>query len=1040
MSESIWKIKGFLPYVLVVFLNAFTDLGHKIVIQNTVFKIYDGETQIILTAIVNALILLPFILLFSPSGFISDRYSKSRVLRIAAGVAVVITLLITLSYYLGLFELAFAMTFLLAVQSAIYSPAKYGYIKELVGERFITMGNGIVQAVTTVSILGGILAYSILFERRLEGVSYHESGEILRQIAPVGWALVAGSLAEFLLAFRLPDTHIACDKHFEIRRYLRLEYLRENMRLLRSKEIIFVSIIGLSLFWGISQVVLSSFPEYAKNTLGISNTVVVQGMMAIAGIGIVIGSIVAGKVSKNFIETGTIPLGAIGITLSLFLLPLIESPLLLGLNFLLFGLASGLFIVPLNALIQYHSPEHDLGMILAGNNFMQNVAMVSFLAMTVFFALLGLESVGLFYLMLLVAAIGTVLLIRKIPQSLVQFVILSLVSVRFRLTILGFERMPEEGGVLMLGNHISWIDWALLQMAVPRRIHFVMDRTIYEKWYFKPILDFFEVIPISERRMKQAIRDVERRLAEGRVVCIFPEGTISRNGHLGVFKRGFERMVGDAPAVIVPFYLRGLWGDPLSRASAQLKKLRRRRRNDVILAFGEPMAIHSSAEAVKQRVFELSCTAWESYTETLPTLSEAWVDRAGAMASGGGDYAIADWGGTVWSRRTLLAETLMVARRLRECEEKRIGILLPSGSDAAILLLAGVMAGKVLVPLCYRESDGTLQRGIEASGIGTIYTQRAFFETIRAKLPEGETAFEGMHIVTLDEIRETIGRGERLVTAVMSRVLPPFLLRHFCLETCGRDEAALILFDEKERGVVLSHRNLMAHTIQLSDMLDVRREDVLLSVLPPCDPLGSVAGLLMPLLHGIPTVCYPDPANPRGVGRTAARYDASILFSRPEYLRTYAEAERMHPLMLASMRFLAVGGGLAPALKARFEAKFRCETYEGYACTASSAMAGCNLPDILETETFTVQKGTKAGTLGMPLPGTAYRIVTPGTLEDLPPGSEGELLIGGAQVMSRRLESAGDSDAVLFEERGLRWYRSGERASLDEDGFLVMKR
>jgi acyl-[acyl-carrier-protein]-phospholipid O-acyltransferase/long-chain-fatty-acid--[acyl-carrier-protein] ligase len=135
--KKIFAIAGTINYLLVVFLNAFTDLGHKIIIQNTVFKIYDGETQIILTAIVNALILLPFIMLFSPSGFISDRYPKSLVMRIAAGIAVLITLVITASYYLGMFELAFAMTFLLAVQSAIYSPAKYGYIKELVGSKVI---------------------------------------------------------------------------------------------------------------------------------------------------------------------------------------------------------------------------------------------------------------------------------------------------------------------------------------------------------------------------------------------------------------------------------------------------------------------------------------------------------------------------------------------------------------------------------------------------------------------------------------------------------------------------------------------------------------------------------------------------------------------------------------------------------------------------------------------------------------------------------------------------------------------------------------
>src|SRR5690606_11607106 len=132
MSHLI-RIRGFIPYLLIVFLNAFVDLGHKIIVQNTIFKVYDGQQQIILTAIVNALILLPFILLFSPSGYFSDRYPKHKVMRVAAWAGVAITLLITACYYAGWFWAAFSLTFMLAIQSAIYSPAKYGYIKELVG-------------------------------------------------------------------------------------------------------------------------------------------------------------------------------------------------------------------------------------------------------------------------------------------------------------------------------------------------------------------------------------------------------------------------------------------------------------------------------------------------------------------------------------------------------------------------------------------------------------------------------------------------------------------------------------------------------------------------------------------------------------------------------------------------------------------------------------------------------------------------------------------------------------------------------------------
>ena len=202
--NKLFKLTGFIPFILIIFLNAFVDLGHKILIQNTVFKIYDGQTQIILTAIVNGLILLPFVLLFSPAGYLSDKHRKPLIMKVSAAVAVGLTLLITLSYYRGWFQFSFAMTFLLAVQSAFYSPSKYGYIKELTGKERLATANAVVQAVTIVAILLGIFAFSVFFERGLAGVSYENESQILQAIAPLGWILVICALLEWVFAMRLP--------------------------------------------------------------------------------------------------------------------------------------------------------------------------------------------------------------------------------------------------------------------------------------------------------------------------------------------------------------------------------------------------------------------------------------------------------------------------------------------------------------------------------------------------------------------------------------------------------------------------------------------------------------------------------------------------------------------------------------------------------------------------------------------------------------------------------------------------------------------
>ncbi|NOR79978.1 MAG: acyl-[ACP]--phospholipid O-acyltransferase, partial [Methyloprofundus sp.] len=182
--KSLYKTTGFIAFIAMVFLNAFVDLGHKIIIQNTVFKVYDGSTQVILTAIVNGLILLPFILLFTPSGFLADHFKKPQIMRRAAMAVVGLTLMITASYYMGWFKVAFAMTFMLAVQSAFYSPAKFGYIREIAGKNHLVTANSWVQSITIIAILLGMFVFSVLFEKMLEGQPFRTEAEILRTIAP----------------------------------------------------------------------------------------------------------------------------------------------------------------------------------------------------------------------------------------------------------------------------------------------------------------------------------------------------------------------------------------------------------------------------------------------------------------------------------------------------------------------------------------------------------------------------------------------------------------------------------------------------------------------------------------------------------------------------------------------------------------------------------------------------------------------------------------------------------------------------------------
>lgn len=1036
-----FKIRGFAAFITVVFLNAFVDLGHKIIVQNTVFKTFDGETQVILTAIINGLILLPFVLLFSPAGHISDRFAKTKVMRISAWFAVLITLLITYSYYHGNFELAFVLTFILAMQSAIYSPAKYGYIKDLVGINRLAEANGVVQVATTLAILLGTFVFSILFEQQLAGLIASSQTDILEAIAPIGWFLVAGSVIELALAYRLPlFKPSVATAQFDWRAYSRGHYLRDNLALIWRQDVIWLSIVGLSIFWAIAQVVLASFPAFVKSEMGITNTVVIQGLMACAGLGIVFGSSMASKASENHIEIGLIPVGAVGVALTIVILPMLSSPSLLAINFIALGFLGGLFIVPLNSLIQYHARENERGRVLAGNNLIQNTVMLLFLATTVALAQIGADIRLLFAILAVTAVCGAIYTIMKVPQSLVRYIVDQVFSSKYRLRVLGFDHFPETGGVLLLGNHISWIDWAIVQMASPRPVRFIMERAIYERWYLKWFLDFFGAIPISAGQYAEALAQVSELLNQGEVVCLFPEGSISRNGQLCEFKHGYEKAAADANGVIVPFYLRGLWGSSFSRSNDGLRAHRKHgRKREIVVAFGQPLDIKTEAEALKQRIFELSITAWHEYTDGLPDIGAAWLSTAKRMGS---RPAITDSIGASLSHRRFATGVLLLSRSLKKiCKAQNIGVLLPTSSAGALTNLAIANRGRTAVNLNYSANIDALESALARADITHVITAHKFIDKLRGRGIDVEALKEKTTFVYLEDVMGQHSAARKFLTLSLFTLLPTSILLRFFHRRVAIDAPAAILFSSgsegEPKGVVLSHKNIMSNIRQVSDVLNTESDDVIMASLPLFHAFGLTVTCLMPLIEGIPIVAHPDPTDAANIGKAVAKHRATILFGTSTFFRLYTKNKRVLPLMFESLRIVVAGAEkLSPSVRDEFKLKFNKDILEGYGATETTPVASVNIPDALDVGSWKIQRGVKMGTVGMPLPGTSFRIVDPDSLQKLAPNEEGLILIGGNQVMLGYLNDPERTAAAVVTLDGMRWYKTGDKGRIDEDGFL----
>lgn len=1037
--------KGFLPYLLVVFLNAFVDLGHKIVIQNAIFKSYDGQEQVVLTAIVNGLILLPFILLFSPAGFLADKFAKHRIIRHSALVAVVATLLITFSYYQGWFWVAFGLTFALAVQSAIYSPAKYGYIKELVGSTKLAAANGVVQAITIAGILLGTFVFSILFEGLLPEAGAASTGEIMRYVAPIGWILVGLAVLEWLATAFLPARQQGgSDDVFRMGPYLRLAYLRRNLNVLGENSTIWLSIIGLATFWAISQVMLAAFPAFAKDALQITNTIVIQGILACSGIGIVLGSLIAGKASRNYIETGLIPVGAVGIAVGLAVLPGLGSTYSMGITFLLVGMMGGLFIVPLNALIQFQARKEQLGTVLAGNNWIQNVAMMTALTLTVVFAQAGIDSVGLFYILTAVAIIGTGYTVRKLPHSLARILATAILKRRYRVEVIGFDNIPQTGATLLLGNHISWIDWALVQIACPRPIRFVMLKRIYETWYLNPFFRLFGVVPIAAGKSKESLETINKLLKAGECVCLFPEGAISRNGHLGKFHTGYERTLeGVGEGVIVPFYLHGLWGSSLSRADEGLRDARTPDlRRDLIVAFGSPLPLATCARELKQKVFELSITAWQTYSEQLDPIPLAWLRAAKRKPAG---MCLADTTGPRLRNSQMAAAVACLGKVMKlPPKGSHVATLLPAGSASTQAIMTILWQGRVAVPVSHLAPREVLASSLQAASVSQVVTTRDIERKLAARGIELAGLPGGDRLTYIEDLQQSIPGWRLRLAAVQFNLLPAiwfYRLRGHRVEA-GRPAAVMFGNDSAQAraGVLLSHRNIMSNCKQMSDVLNMRKDDVMMSSIPASHPMGLTLGTLLPLVEGIPVACHPEPTDALGIAKTIARYSATLLPASPEVLGLYARSGDIHRLMLDSLRLVICGGELLHEDARRdFELKFGRPVYEGYGSAATTTVASVNIPDAMDTSDWKVQQGNIPGTMGMPVPGTGLKIVDGHSGQQCPLGTRGKVLVCGSQVALGSIKEPDGLGSSYFESGGQRWMDTGRLGHLTVEGFLVLE-
>jgi acyl-[acyl-carrier-protein]-phospholipid O-acyltransferase/long-chain-fatty-acid--[acyl-carrier-protein] ligase len=1040
------RLKGFLPYICIIFFNAFVDLGHKILIQNTLYQTSSANHFSLMSSIINAFILLPYLLLFTPSGFIADKFKKVRILRITAAAAIPLTMLATWSYFQGYFYVAFFTTLLLATQSAFNSPAKYGYIKELFGKANIAPANAVVQTTAIMAILAGTFIFSLIFDHYLHSHNLlHSTNKhaIMQAFAPAGFVLIFFSCCEAALTFMIPQKP-AADPHSEytLNHYVRGHYLKQYLKQATRSPLVFLCIIGLGLFWGINQVLLASYGAYLKAFAGDPSAVYVQAALGLGGLGILFGASYAGKVSRGFIESGLIPAAAIGMTTILLTLSLFTNHTLILCLFFVYGIFGGMLVVPLNSLIQYHADNNKLGKTMAANNFVQTVFMLSFLVINMLYASLN-GNIRYFLFGLVLVAIGaTVYAIIKFPQALIRFVLSFIASKFFRLRVDGLDNLPLTGGVLLLGNHTSFIDWAIIQISSSRPVRFVMERAIYEAWYLHWILKRMGVIPISSGASKEALSTIHHALKGGDVVALFPEGRLCQNGQLGHFHSGFERAAQDSGAQLVPFYLSGLWGTSSSYATKFYKELTKIRQRKISMSYGSALPDNTDAKAIKQAVTQLSTIAWKKNIAAHGTIASAWLQRVKQMPS---SISIIDGMGIELNQAQLFSTVLYMRKRLQPqlLGQQNIGILLPAGAAGIIANLTCFLMGKTVVNLNYTAGEKSLLAATRQANLKTIITAHPFVDKLHTRGYDLSSLLNEAKPIYIETLKTPTSKVSIVKNLLFTRILPFWLLKLLLLRKQSNQDTAAILFssgsEADPKGIELSHRNIIGNAKQISSVFNIEKHDRMLSTLPLFHAFGLTATTIMPLLEGTPVVCYPDPTDVGKISRLIHKKKVTVMCATSTFLGMYCRNKKVLPQMLSTLRLVIAGAEkLNQQTHDDFKNKFNVDIYEGYGTTEVAPVASSNLPNALNAKDWHEQITNKPGTVGLPLPGTAFKIVDPDTLDALPSNTEGMILIGGTQVMKGYLNNPEKTQQVLIPDGDVTWYITGDKGKLDEDGFLTI--
>src|SRR6266403_1021745 len=616
-------------------------------------------------------------------------------------------------------------------------------------------------------------------------------------------------------------------------------------------------------------------------------------------------------------------------------------------------------------------------------------------------------------------------------ERALYFVARLLVRCFYRVTALGTDNLPK-GGFLLLPNHITWVDAMVLQLASPRPIRYIIDQEFYRKPILHPFLRLLRCIPIDTRHSHSAIRAATEKIAEGEIVCLFPEGQLERAGTLLRLRRGYELIARHENAPVVPVWLDQLWGSIFSFQGGRFfTKLPKRIPYHVTIAFGKPLNPEDADIAtVREELLKLGEFCYSERPAIDRHLAEECVH--GLKRRPFATAVIDGLDHSRLSRSKLLGAAVALSRFLRkEFRDERVAIVLPASKGSMVANLAVTLAGQVPVDLNFTIGRAANESCCKRANLRVAISATQFMERLK-DFPWPE------HVLKLDDLMPRMKRQIVLWWVISILVPTRLLLRLLRIPKAGGHAEAVLLFTSgttgEPKGVVISHRNVVGNVSQFRQLLDATKDDAILASLPFFHTFGSTVTLWYPLIEGVRIVTYTNPLEAAKNAGLIERYKLTLLLATPTFLRGYLR--KVAPDTLRSLRLVITGAEKLPLdLAKNFEERFNQRVFEGYGLTETSPVVSVNLPEPRPTKPGEqVQLSSRLGSAGKMAPGIAAEIREPETDRKLSLHETGMLWLRGPNIFEGYLKDRERTTEVLEGS----WLKTGDLGRFDEDGFLYI--